>query len=65
MMYPPFLPWAGWCGLWAPPLMPFHLRWSGPAGGFDHGGYYTGDDYHGGVSQQHDRMGHRQENRIV
>jgi hypothetical protein len=31
--------------------MYFHPGWSKPAGGFDHGGYHTGDDCYRSVSQ--------------
>jgi hypothetical protein len=31
--------------------MHFHPGWSRPAGGFDHIGYYIGDDYYGGFGQ--------------
>jgi hypothetical protein len=46
MMY---LPWTGWYGLWAPPPMNFHLGWSGLVEGFDHRGYYVGDNCYGSV----------------
>jgi hypothetical protein len=44
MMYPPCPPWAGWYGPWAPLPMHFHPGWSRLTEGFDHGGYYAGDD---------------------
>jgi hypothetical protein len=45
--------------------MHFHLRWSGPVGGFDHGGYHIGEDRYGSLGQQQDKRGSRQENWIV
>jgi hypothetical protein len=45
--------------------MHFHPGWSGPAEGFGHGGYYTGDDHDGSVGHQQDRKAPRQENQIV
>jgi hypothetical protein len=50
---------------WAPPLMHFHLGWSGPAEGFVHGGYYAGDGRYRSVSHQQDRRAPRQENRTI
>jgi hypothetical protein len=55
MMYPPCPPWARWYEPWAPPLMHFHLGWSGPAEGFGHGGYYAGDGRYRSVGRQQDR----------
>jgi hypothetical protein len=51
MLYPPFPTWAGWYGPWALPQVHFHPGWSGPAGGFDHGGYHLGDGCYRGFSQ--------------
>jgi hypothetical protein len=65
MMYLPCPPGAGWYGPWTPPPIHFHPGWSGPAEGFDHGGYYTGDDRYWSVGHQQDRKASRQENRIV
>jgi hypothetical protein len=65
MMYPPCPPWAGWFGLWAPPLMHFHSGWSGPTESFGHGGYYVGDSRYGSVDHQQDRKAPRQEKRMV
>jgi hypothetical protein len=45
--------------------MHFHPGWLGPAEGFGHEGYYTGDGRYGSVSHQHDRRAPRQENRMV
>jgi hypothetical protein len=45
--------------------MHFHPGWSGPTQGFDHGGYYVGDDRYKHVGHQHDRMASRQENQTV
>jgi hypothetical protein len=61
LMYLPCPPWAGWYGLWTPPLMHFHPRWSGPPGGFGHGGYHARDGCYRGVSQQQNGK----ENRMV
>jgi hypothetical protein len=45
--------------------MNFHPRWSRPVGGFDHGGYHTGDDRYIGFDQQQDMRSHSQENWTV
>jgi hypothetical protein len=63
-MYPPYPPWAEWYSPWTPPPMLFHPGWLGPAEGFGHGGYYTGDSHYGSVSYQQDMKAPRQENRI-
>jgi hypothetical protein len=62
MMFPPCSPWTGWYGPWVPPPTHFHPRWSGPAQGFSHGGYYTGDDCYGHISHQQGREASGQEN---
>jgi hypothetical protein len=61
MMYQPCPPWAGWYGPWTPPLMHFYSGWSGPTQGFDHGGYYAGDDRYEHVGHQQGRRasGHK------
>jgi hypothetical protein len=42
--------------------MHFHLGWLGPAEGFGHGDYYTGDGRYGSVGHQQDRKAPRQKN---
>jgi hypothetical protein len=65
MMYPPYSPLPGWYRPWAPSPIPFHMGWSGLAGGFGYGGYYAGDGRYGHVSHQQDNWILRQENRMV
>jgi hypothetical protein len=55
MMFPPCPPWAGWYGPWVPSLMHFHPGWSGPAQGFSHRGYYTGDGWYEHIGYQQGR----------
>jgi hypothetical protein len=45
--------------------MHFHPGWSGPAEGFGHGGYYTGDGCYEYVDHQQDSKTPRQENQMV
>jgi hypothetical protein len=65
MMYPPCPPWVGWYSLWTLPPMHFHPGWSGPAGGFGHGGFHAGDSCYGSIGHQQDRKALRQENWMV
>jgi hypothetical protein len=65
MMYPPCPPWVGWYGLWTLLPMHYHPGWSGPAEGFSHEGYYTGDGCYGSIGHQQGRKSQRQKNQIV
>jgi hypothetical protein len=65
MMYPPYPPWAGWYGQCTPPPTHFHPRWSGPAEGFSHRRYYTGDGRYRRIGHQQGRKAPRQENWAV
>jgi hypothetical protein len=56
MMFPPCPPWTAWYGPWTPSLMHFQSGWSGPAWGFDNGGYYPGDAQYGGFNQYRERV---------
>jgi hypothetical protein len=65
MMFPLCRPWAGWYGPWVPPPMHFHPGWLGPAQGFGHGYYYTGDGCYRHIGHQQGKEASGQENRTV